>query len=188
MFAYKTDPAAWHKKGGDIMKRVVVAIDGSEVSRGVVDYALHYSAREKNVDVMFLHVVEWKDYKDINAYGGQSVSVPPSEGEVKAEFEKFVKEQVKNSGMKKPGKMSINITFGSPYNEIVKFAEKTDADMIMIGHRGLSDLERFFLGCVASKVVAHSPCSVYVHREKAGLKGEGKGSFGQAPKHEHRRE
>ena len=58
MFAYKTDPAAWHKKGGDIMKRVVVAIDGSDVSRGVVDYALHYSAREKNVDVMFLHVVE----------------------------------------------------------------------------------------------------------------------------------
>lgn len=154
------------------MKKVVIAIDGSEVSRGVVDYALHYAEREKNVDVMFLHVVEWRDYKEIHAYGGQSISVPPNEEEVKSEFEKFVKDEITNSGIRKPKKMSINVTFGIPYNEIVTFAEKVDADLIMIGHRGLSDLERFFLGSVAAKVVAQSPCSVYVHREKRSLKGE----------------
>ncbi len=153
------------------MKKVVIAIDGSDVSRGVVDYALHYAEREKNVDVMFLHVVEWRDYKEIHAYGGQSISVPPNEEEVKDEFEKFVKDEIKNSGIKKPKKMSINVTFGNPYNEIVTFAEKVDADLIMIGHRGLSDLERFFLGSVAAKVVAHSPCSVYVHREKGKFEG-----------------
>jgi nucleotide-binding universal stress UspA family protein len=165
-------PGRGTEEEGRIMKKVVIAIDGSDVSRGVVDYALHYAEREKNVDVMFLHVVEWRDYREIHAYGGQALSVPPNEEEVKNEFDKFVKEQIKKTGIKKPGKMSINILFGNPYNEIVTFAEKVDADLIMIGHRGLGDLERFFQGSVASKVVAHSPCSVYVHREKGSSKGE----------------
>ncbi len=147
------------------MKKVVIAIDGSDVSRGVVDYALHYAEREKSVDMMFLHVVEWGEHKEFISQG-QAISVPPNEEEVRGEFDKFVKEQIKKTGIKKPGKMSINILFGNPYNEIVTFAEKVDADLIMIGHRGLGGLERFFLGSVAAKVVAHSPCSVYVHREK----------------------
>ncbi len=78
----------------------------------------------------------------------------------------WVQERVESSGNPRPERMSINVFFGNPYNEIEDFAEKVDASMIMIGHRGLSNLERFFLGSVAAKVVAHSPCSVYVHREK----------------------
>ena len=34
------------RKGGEIMKKVVVAIDGSDISKGVINYALHYAARE----------------------------------------------------------------------------------------------------------------------------------------------
>lgn len=62
--------------------------------------------------------------------------------------------------------MTIRVETGSPYDRIVAVAEETDADMIMIGHRGLGDLQRFFLGSVAAQVVAHAPCSVYVHRPK----------------------
>ena len=36
------------------MKKVVVAIDGSEASREVVDYALYYANREVDVKVVFL--------------------------------------------------------------------------------------------------------------------------------------
>ncbi|NLA90749.1 MAG: universal stress protein, partial [Synergistaceae bacterium] len=53
---------------------------------------------------------------------------------------------------------------GKPYDQIVKFADELGATMIMIGHRGLGAVERFFLGSVAAKVVANAPCSVYVHR------------------------
>ncbi|MFA5621490.1 MAG: universal stress protein [Thermovirgaceae bacterium] len=147
------------------MKRVVVAIDGSEVSKEVLDYALHYAEREKDAELLFLHVINWEDSREISV-GGRVVSVPPPEEEVKGEFEKLVLDRIQASDASKPERMSINILFGNPYNEIVTFAEKMDASMIMIGHRGLSNLERFFLGSVAAKVVAHSPCSVYVHREK----------------------
>ena len=64
--------------------------------------------------------------------------------------------------------MSVSVVSGVPYDEIVRFAEDHDADIIMIGHRGMSNLARFFLGSVASKVVAHAPCSVYVRRPRSG--------------------
>lgn len=153
------------------MKTVVVAIDGSEESRGVIDYALHYADREKDADLLFVHVIERKEYKAINTMG-YSVSIPPGEDEVKEAFEKFIKEQIKASGLKKPKKMSVHVEMGTAYSEIVSFAEKKDADIIMIGHRGLSGLEGFLIGTVASKVVAHSPCSVYVHRVKSSEMGK----------------
>lgn len=147
------------------MKKVVVAVDGSAVSKEVIDYALHYAQKEEDAELLFLHVVNWEDYREVSV-GGRSVSVPPSEEEAERELGNWVQERVESSGNLRPERMSINVLFGNPYNEIVDFAEKVDASMIMIGHRGLSNLERFFLGSVAAKVVAHSPCSVYVHREK----------------------
>lgn len=155
-------------RGGNILKKVVVAIDGSEVSRGVIDYALHYAAREKDAEMLFIHVVDSSEYKRVS-FGNFSVSVPPTDDEVKEEFGKFVDEQIEKSRTRRPEKMSFHVAIGSPYDQIVTFAEKMDADIIMIGHRGLSDLGRFFLGSVASKVVAHAPCSVYVHRVKKSL-------------------
>lgn len=148
---------------------MVVAIDGSEVSRGVIDHSLHYAAREKDAELLYIHVVEHVEYEKLNIRG-YMVDIPPREEEVKSEFEKFVEKEMKRSKIRKPLNMSIHIAKGIPYVEIVSFAGKEDADLIMIGHRGLGDLERFLLGSVASKVVAHAPCSVYVHRLKGSAK------------------
>jgi nucleotide-binding universal stress UspA family protein len=67
--------------------------------------------------------------------------------------------------------MFITVRSGKAYDQIIKFAEEIGAVMIMIGHRGLGAVERFFLGSVAAKVVANAPCSVYVHRPSV-LPGE----------------
>jgi len=93
------------------------------------------------------------------------VSVPPSPEEIRQEFHAFIKARIEAAGRDIPD-MSVTLRNGSPYEQIVRFAEEEDADIIMIGHRGLSNLQRFFLGSVAAKVVAHAPCSVYVHRPK----------------------
>ena len=151
------------------MKKVVVAIDGSEASKGVVDYAIHYANVEKEAEMLFLHVISILDQKPV-FYGEGTAYMPPSDAEVKKEFEDFINKRIELAGMTIP-KMSIHIRTGRDYDQIVSFAEKENADIIMIGHRGLSGVERFFLGSVAAKVVSRAPCSVYVHRPK-GMKGE----------------
>ena len=150
------------------MKRVVVAVDGSEASREVIDYAVHYANREKDAEMLFLHVVGTvleRGRQFVEASG--IAEAPLIAEEVKSEFEEFVRGQIARSGRTVP-LMSVTVVAGVPYNEIVRFAEDHDADIIMIGHRGMNNLARFFLGSVASKVVAHAPCSVYVHRPRQG--------------------
>ena len=49
---------------------------------------------------------------------------------------------------------------------IVEYSEKEKVDLIVMGTRGLSPSSRFRMGSVASKVVRHAPCSVYVVKKK----------------------
>jgi nucleotide-binding universal stress UspA family protein len=54
---------------------------------------------------------------------------------------------------------------GDPAHELIRAAVEDDADMIVVGSRGLSALSRLALGSVARKVLLHTPASVLVVRE-----------------------
>ena len=62
------------------------------------------------------------------------------------------------------GSAEIVVRDGHPSTEILEFAEKTGADMIVIASHdpGLAD---YFLGSVAGRVVRHAHCSVLVVRQ-----------------------
>ena len=53
-------------------------------------------------------------------------------------------------------------TGASPAQEIVQAAKDKQADLIVIGSRGLAGKTKSFLGSTASQVVTYSPCSVLV--------------------------
>ncbi len=50
---------------------------------------------------------------------------------------------------------------GSPAATIIKVAEETDADLIVVGNRGMTGVRRV-LGSVASAVTTQAPCTVLV--------------------------
>ena len=43
-------------------------------------------------------------------------------------------------------------------------AENLDAELIVVGNKGMTGITRFPLGSVASKVVHHAPCNVLIVR------------------------
>jgi|SRR5215218_360236 len=53
---------------------------------------------------------------------------------------------------------------GDPAEVIIDVAEELGADLIIVGARGLSGLQRFLLGSVSSKLSHHAPTSVMVVR------------------------
>ena len=53
---------------------------------------------------------------------------------------------------------------GDPAEAILDLAERINADLIVVGNKGVSGIRRFLLGSVAQKVVAHAPCGVLVSR------------------------
>ena len=81
------------------MKRVVVAVDGSEASREVIDYAVHYANREKDAEMLFLHVVGTIMERGRQFVEASGFAEAPLIGEeVKAGVENFVREQIARSG------------------------------------------------------------------------------------------
>ncbi|KAF0233920.1 MAG: UspA domain-containing [Desulfovibrionaceae bacterium] len=52
----------------------------------------------------------------------------------------------------------------SPADSILNYAEKKSVDLIIMGSRAKTELDRFLIGSVASKVVSHATCSVLVLR------------------------
>jgi nucleotide-binding universal stress UspA family protein len=55
---------------------------------------------------------------------------------------------------------------GDPADVIIDVAQEQGADLIIVGARGLSGLQRFLLGSVSSKLSHHAPISVMVVRDE----------------------
>ena len=53
---------------------------------------------------------------------------------------------------------------GDPADAILDVAEEREADLIVVGNKGMSGAKRFLLGSVPNKVSHHAPCSVLIIR------------------------
>ena len=53
---------------------------------------------------------------------------------------------------------------GAPADAILDVAEERDADLIIVGNKGMTGARRFLLGSVPNRVSHHAPCSVLIVR------------------------
>ena len=53
---------------------------------------------------------------------------------------------------------------GDPADAILDVAEEQEADLIIVGNKGMTGAKRFLLGSVPNKVSHHAPCSVMIIR------------------------
>jgi nucleotide-binding universal stress UspA family protein len=60
--------------------------------------------------------------------------------------------------------VATHVQVGDAAHALIEVAEAQEADLIVVGNKGLSSPARFLLGSVPSKVVHHAPCHVLVVR------------------------
>jgi nucleotide-binding universal stress UspA family protein len=53
---------------------------------------------------------------------------------------------------------------GEPADAIIEVAEERNADLVIVGNKGMTGAKRFLLGSVPNKVSHHAPCSVLIVR------------------------
>jgi nucleotide-binding universal stress UspA family protein len=53
---------------------------------------------------------------------------------------------------------------GDPADALLDVAEEENADVIVVGNKGMTGTKRFLLGSVPNKVSHHAPCGVYIVR------------------------
>jgi nucleotide-binding universal stress UspA family protein len=64
-------------------------------------------------------------------------------------------------------RLGVPVEFHTPGSNdaaeaLIKIAEEVDADLVVVGNRGMSGVTRFVLGSVPNKVSHHCPCSVLI--------------------------
>ncbi len=137
--------------------RILVALDQSDFAATVLDKAIAL-AKQQGASMTIMTVAE--DFMDIGDYMDTTTVTDKLFNAAKTAAEGYVAKG-KAAGVE----TSIIVEQGvSPADLIISQAENGKFDMIVMGHQGKKGLSRFLIGSVASRVVAHAPCSVLVIR------------------------
>jgi nucleotide-binding universal stress UspA family protein len=139
--------------------KILVPVDGSQNSMEAVKVASQY-AKTAKADVYLMTVSPFISGLDLEISAGAMESLNAS---MKSRGEEVLSKAqgiLTAEGISAKTILSSSI---SAADDIVGFAEKEKVDLIVIGSRGLGGkATRFIMGSVASRVVSHAPCNVYV--------------------------
>jgi nucleotide-binding universal stress UspA family protein len=145
--------------------RILTAVDGSKNAGRAAKIAVKL-AEQNAADLTVISVVQKPTY----LFGPVSGPVPPIGlsdyyNRATKEAEKYVSEIVSLAkGRDLMAKGRVLKATSSVVRSIADYAEDQEADLVVIGTRGLGGFDRLLLGSVSSGVVAHAPCSVLVVR------------------------
>jgi len=146
--------------------RILCAVDGSECSQWGIQTLESLAGREPE-HVTLLHVV---DPSALRAGGGRN---PMAEKRALAAMEKaggLLLREAERSARVALGQAVTSphtafqrvIAHGPLARTIARQAQRVKADLILIGSRGLSDIQGFLLGSISRQVVSIAPCPVFV--------------------------
>jgi len=142
------------------IKKILFPTDFSEVS----SYALQFAndmARRYGSKLYLLHVIY-----DVVKVGGWFVP-HASLDEMYKDIEKGAKKEMDRYGLEElRGYKDVerSVVRGVPYEEIIKFANKEKADLIIMGTHSREGMEKILFGSTAAHVVRNAPCPVLAVR------------------------
>src|SRR5256712_9791196 len=156
-----------------MFKRLLVALDGSENSARASQAALEL-AEKLNAELIVLHAIipPALYYHTEISPEGPVIEPPTHEKEIELylEYARRVGRGIVDGTVSEAENRGITVradipeTTSSVVETIVNHAVKENADLIVVGTRGLGGFKRLLLGSVSSGVVDHSHCPVLVIR------------------------
>lgn len=141
-----------------MFKTILVALDSSELSEQVIQALEQIHVHPQTTRIVIAHVL-------VNVGTNPDVAAdrPQADTEL-VPHHHLEKLQAYQASL--PCKSELEIVTGDPAEEIVRLANIHQADLILIGSRGLTGLTRILKGSVSSQVVEEAHCSVMVVKPK----------------------
>jgi nucleotide-binding universal stress UspA family protein len=138
-----------------VFKAVLIALGNSPLDQQVIQTVgqLHLAA---DAHVVLLHVVP---YVDDMAVQDASRPLPPETDFPHQQLEQYLQDYGAQLTSSQP---TIELVQGDPDDEIIRVANIHQVDLIVLGSRGLTGLNRIIAGSVSSRVLEAAPCTVMV--------------------------
>ena len=145
-----------------MFKRIVVGTDGSDTASEAVRQAIEL-AQMSGATLGLVAAFEPVPQSRLREEGGEvpgdvQYAVGPRE-DVNVTLDSAVG-QAKQAGVDADSYPRE----GDPADAILDVAEEINADLIVVGNKGMTGTKRFLLGSVPNKVSHHAPCSVMIIR------------------------
>jgi nucleotide-binding universal stress UspA family protein len=150
------------KPGKRLINRILLPLDGSKAGEAAVHYVGELMSRLE-LEVILFGVVPAGQH--IRTVGGLDYILFPEQHleSVKAEAREYLDKAYQRL-KKRKGKARIELRVGDIAQEIIKFAEEGDVDLIAISSHGHSGIEKWVFGSIANKVVQASNAPVLLVR------------------------
>ncbi|MBD2354592.1 universal stress protein [Tolypothrix sp. FACHB-123] len=137
-----------------MLKNILVALDGSEIAERVIE-ALKDLVLPPDSKVILCHVFPPPELeRDLPA------DRPHSDSPTFSYF--YIEKQLQSYQETLPVQSELELVTGYAADEIIRLANIYQADLIVIGSRGLTGMKRIVQGSVSSQVVEEASCSVLV--------------------------
>ena len=135
-----------------MFKNIVVAVDGSENAKRAVEKAAELANLTEGSHVDAVTVIA------IDVYSDMVYDPVETHGESQKELVAPSMAVLEEAGVD----AELVIVHGRPAEEIIRYADDSGADLLVLGCRGLNVLQEFAIGSVSHKVIKHVKCPVLV--------------------------
>ena len=137
------------------MKRILVAVDGSEGSKAAIDEAL---ALARDLDASLTFVSVRRPPSSVRGHPYYDRQLSHGLGHARQAIAEAV-EAARTAG--------VEIFEGDAADEIVSLADNRDVDLVIVGSRGHGALAGALLGSVSREIVQHASVPVLVAKQRS---------------------
>jgi nucleotide-binding universal stress UspA family protein len=140
-----------------VCSKIVVPFDNSELNKKALKTAMALANENEQISLDVILVVPiimpTTYYAAINVEAQRDAQFEAA-GKIVDEVEQELKQL--------PNNTKTAVLEGNPPEAIIEYAEQNEADLIVMGSRGLGGLKELFLGSVSHYVIQKAKCSVYI--------------------------
>jgi nucleotide-binding universal stress UspA family protein len=145
------------------ISKMVVAIDFSAYSRATLEYAVE-TANLTQAKMVLVNIINQKQIdameKAVNAEHPNRFDLAKFLSEEMDRRKMKLKTLIKGIPAMDEVPVKIRIGHGVPHVEILEAVRRENADFLVFGPKGRTDLRGFLFGSVAEKLFRHSPVPV----------------------------
>jgi nucleotide-binding universal stress UspA family protein len=150
----------------DEIKKILVY---SEYSEGIFYYAEKLAAK-LGAELIVANIINVRDVEAVSAITNMGYDLDPERYIKELKDERLIAfEAVAKKATLARDSMKLILEVGNPIDELLKIIVRENADAVVMGVKGSTDLEHIFIGSVAEKLFRRSPVTVISYRdEKSG--------------------
>ncbi len=155
------------------MMRVLVAIDGSPIGEAALDLACSLLAG-RPIAITVFYVVPRHQIRTKCGPMVLEVLDPDAERATAATLVEAGAQRLRGQGLGPCVEGRVDL--GDPSERILSTAERMGAELLILGYRGLTRLQRVLFGSVSTKVVTNACCPVLVAQPRKDAASGGRPS------------